>query len=295
MNVENLILKRDDETIIGQRFNSWTIISPHIYYNVYNNTNYVMCKCDCGNTEYVSFKDMKSNKSKHCLHCYDNKYIIINDFVSILLIYDFKTNSWIDTYVNTNCIDFLKSIGGNWYIKYSNTTVGRKEIICHIPKTNKLVYLSRVIVEYINELYNIKESSRCFYVDHINGDTLNNLYYPNFVYYNNLRKCTSRQNNLNTECAGYTKLNEISTTKYISQIYDSSGKNQRKIHLTKEECIKFNISLLNDEDKAFYYHSKTNPRNWEFTFGNSILTDDTFYDDNDFIHDDFIEIFNNLR
>lgn len=287
MTEDKLQVIKIDNNIINTRYNKWTIISPNIYYNSFNKSYYVKCMCDCGHIDFTTLKDIKSGKSKHCLHCYDNFVVVINDYISILKIHDFRKSSWENIFINTECVSNITT-DGNWYIKYSNSTDGRREIIRHIKSTKSLEYLSRFIVSCINKKYNIKQDTY-FQVDHINGDQFNNLYYPFNDYYNNLRVCTTRQNNLNIPCNGYTKKN----SSYIASIYVNSSARRKSFH-SPEECIEWNISQLSDIDKQYYYLSPYNPRNWDWTFSNTILNDEYDYNDTDFMDDDFEDIWDEI-
>ena len=159
--------------------------------------------------------------------------------------------------------------------------------------TDNLVSIHKLIFDYINILYNIKYIARPNdEIDHISGNVYNNLYIPHNSYYNNIRVCTNRQNQLNKPKLGYQTYCTKSGIYYIAKIRIENGKRKYKSFLSPQECIDWNISQLSDEDKSFYYHSPTNPRNWSWTFSNTILNAigyNDLYDEYDYNDEDFCD------
>lgn len=160
--------------------------------------------------------------------------------------------------------------------------------------TDNLVSIHKLIFEYMNKLCNIKYTFRLNdEIDHISGNVYNNLYIPYDSYYNNIRVCTNRQNQLNKPKRGYQVYHTKSGIYYIAKIRTGNGQRIYKQFSSPQECIDWNISQLSDEDKSFYYHSPTNPRNWNWTFSNTILNaigyndiySEYYYNDEDFVDD----------
>ncbi|MBO4736587.1 MAG: hypothetical protein J5614_09380, partial [Paludibacteraceae bacterium] len=185
--------------IFNVTYTAGTIIDPYKYYKSNNQYVHIRCAC-CGKDFYAIYHDIYSNHTKSCGHCYDNKFIIVNDLITIIKIYDHKQCEWKDVIINTDCVEYIKRIGNIW-INRNSLDKSREDLAITI--NHKTVTLSRIIVNYINSVIGINIDISNYQIDHINGDTYNNLYTPFDNYYNNLRICTQRQNLLNRECFGY--------------------------------------------------------------------------------------------
>ena len=276
MNIEKLKIKHVDSSLVGLRFGKLTIIEPYKYYRIdtSNDRNcHVKCVCDCGSIIYPKLKSLTTGHTKKCTHCTDNKFYILNDYVTIMEIYNSITNLYEPVLINTNCVNYIKMICNKYTISKSSN---RFNIIGHASNTQFLLY--RLIVNYINSQYNLPQLSREFDVDHISGNTFNNLYYPLddeiSRYYNNLRMCTRSQNNLNRYCLGYNYRPKHSIHFPYRSYIRISGKDFYGQFSSPQECINYNNQLilsLSPEDAKFYYHSPTNPRNDPTTFSNTIL------------------------
>ena len=275
-------IRKTDPKLNNLRFEKLVIIEPYKYYKSGNTHEFfVKCKCDCGNEVIVSATNLICHKTTtSCGHCYDNKYEIINDVISLLKIYDYTIGCWSAILINTECVDYLKSIG-NWHILHkSDGTIDIR--YCGGSNGLKLL-LHRTIVSYINQKYNLQPLTKDLQVDHISGNTFNNLYYPFDGYYNNLRMCTNKQNVLNTKCVGYKR----NKNKYLADI-TINGKRYIKSFQSPQDCINYNnrlIQTVSPIDATFYYHSPTNPRNWNWTFSNTILNA-IGYNDNEYAYKD---------
>ena len=74
------------KTLIGTRFNSWTIISDKtelVYYGKYKSCyRQVHCRCDCGEEKMVYLTLLQRNKSTCCLDCAHKKSLDQYEFVS---------------------------------------------------------------------------------------------------------------------------------------------------------------------------------------------------------------------
>ncbi len=161
-----------------------------------------------------------------------------------------------------------------WYINISTNPTYRVIVrgadkITERNRKASYSHLHRVIVSYINSKYNLPPLTDDLIVDHISGNTFNNLYYPFNDYYNNLRVCNNQQNTLNTPCQGYN----VENGKYRAKII-INGETYRKTCATPEECVKFDLDILmkiSPENANYYYLSPTNPRNDPTTFSNTYL------------------------
>ena len=263
----------------NKRFGNLTILDSNVYFRTNDKyyCQYFYCKCDCGNTLYVTRNSLMSGTTKTCGHCYNNRFIILNEYVTILQIYDYKNNDWIDTFINTNCIDYVSNIG-RCRILYNGHISNRGDIVISIRKQTdvEMLFITRVIVDYINQQCGLPPLTNDKQIDHISGNTFNNLYYPGddeiSKYYNNLRVCTNRQNNLNRPIIGYINNKNICPLKpYRASIMLENGRRKYKQFSSPQECIDWNESQLSSIDKPFYYYSKLNPRNDPTTFSNTIL------------------------
>ena len=287
MQINDLILFKIDNTILNKRYGKLVISSNELYHNKYHSLC-VKCNCDCGKTIYTKLSSLNNLKTTSCGHCHDNIYYTINDYVSYLNVYDYKYGLYIPTLVNTNMIDYLKTY--TWVIEHR---IGYNNDRCEI-RSQKVKYgphysLHRVIVSQINKQLRLPLLSDNVQVDHISGNLLNNLYYPgnDYIshYYNNLRMCTPRQNGLNKRCLGYVYKPFHNKNHPYQSYIKINDKLVSKYFSTIDDVIKFNISQLSDEDKSFYYHSPTNPRNWGWTFSNTILNA-IGYNDNEYCYND---------
>ena len=278
-------VKGVDERLVGTGFGIFTIIEPYRYELKHSPYNATFVKCECNLCKNQTFKDLAKMKAgisiNECQECTRNQYIELNEKVSILKIYDFVIENWIPVFVNTECLDLLKSYG-KWSIRRGNR--GCCRIKTSVPHN---AYMYRVIVDYINSKYNLPKLLDNQEIDHIDGNTFNNLYYPYDDYYNNLRVCDDYQNSLNRPCKGYTI--DKNTGRYAARI-SVRGVTHGKTFHTPQECIDYNNSLvskLSPEDAKYYYNHPDNPRNWPWTYSNSVLkplgfTDDDFAQNEDF-------------
>lgn len=277
---ENFEIRNVDNTLIGKTFTNLTIVEPNKYYQKGDTHSrlYVMCKCNCGKTQLFRYDGLIRGRIESCGHCYDNQYIILNDYVTILKVFDRYTEDWVDVLVNTECVDYLKS-KSTWYVNISTEPSAYRVIIRGADKlaerTKKASYshLHRVIVEYINQKYGLPPLQDDMQIDHISGNTFNNLYFPKndpiSKYFNNMRVCTGQQNTLNIPCQGY----HVVGNSYRSQL-TINGVVYRKTFETPEECIEYDLNMLKEispENMDYYYLSPTNPRNDPTTFSNTYL------------------------
>ena len=283
---------KENDNIINSRYGHYTIIKPYLLYDNHRRCH-VIAECDCGTIKTVNLYNLKHGISTSCGHCYDNKYEVINNYVSILKIYNKYIEYWDYILINTNCIEYLKTCG-RWRINkiLLSDMVTPYFSISTTVNHSETVLLSRVIVQYINSKYNLPPLSDDLQIDHISGNTFNNLYYPFndeiSKYYNNLRVCTQRQNGLNRPCIGFRK--RPINKKYETSIHITPQITKYKSFSSPQECINYNISQLSDIDKQYYYHSPSNPRNNPNTFSNTILNA-IGYNDNEYEYtdDDFNE------
>ena len=209
---ENFEIRNIDKSLVGKTFTNLTIIEPNKYYQKGDTHSrlFVMCKCNCGKTQLFRYDGLIRGRIESCGHCYDNQYIILNDYVSILKIFNRHTDDWVDILINTECVDYLKT-KSTWYININeNKHIEVRGAYKLSERTcNKSSYslLHRTIVSYINDKYNLPQLPDDLQVDHISGNTFNNLYYPFddkiSRFFNNLRICNNQQNNLNVSCIGY--------------------------------------------------------------------------------------------
>ena len=288
-NIDKLEIICEDKNIVGTEYGNLFICDPYKYRKVGTHNTYVKCKCICGNEMYTQLGGLKNGHTKSCGHCHDNYYTYINDYLSILKIYDTLYDDWVDILVNTNCVEYLLAFG-QWYINYHKNSVN-----IHKPEIRGVNHniLHRVIVQYINSQYNLQPLTNDLEIDHISGNTFNNLYYPFddeiSRYYNNLRMCTRRQNGLNRPCKIYHY--EPRGIRHYRTVLEYKGVIYRNSFLTPQECIPYNNKLIYDlspEDAKFYYFHQTNPRNDPTTFSNTILNaigynEDVKYSDTDFV------------
>ena len=275
---ETFEIRNVDNTLVGKTFTNLTIVEPNKYYQKGDTHSrlYVMCKCNCGRTQLFRYDGLIRGRIESCGHCYDNQYIILNDYVSILKIFNRHTDDWVDILVNTNCVEYLKS-KSTWYINMNDNqhveVRGANKYADQIKKKPSYSLLHRVIVDYINQKYNLSLLTDDQQIDHISGNTFNNLYYPGndniSKFFNNLRVCNNQQNNLNVDCLGYYKENN----KYRAHII-INGIHYKKVCNSPQECINFNIDMIKQhtpENLDFYIFSPTNPRNDPTTFSNTYL------------------------
>ena len=179
MVINSLKFVETDYSLINSCFGKLRIIDGCKYRH--NKNVYVKVECDCGNSLYAQLGSLKNGHTKSCGYCrYNfNEYQILNEYISFLKIYDTTMCDWDFILINTEIVDFLKSLC-NWQISYHSSLSQRKEIrgtIC--TKTGKThISLHRVIVDYINSKYNLSKLLDNQEIDHIDGNTFNNLYYP---------------------------------------------------------------------------------------------------------------------
>lgn len=262
--------------ILNKTYGYWTVISPYKYR--INNHYYYQTKCVCGSISYVRESSIKFNHSSSCKYCHSTKYEILTKDISIMWV--FNNVEYVPVLVNTDCVEILSNYV--WYFR-KRTTSNLYDVMTCLNGKTILVY--NIIFDFINKKYNIKYQNP-EQIDHIDGNTLNNLYFPFNINLNNLRCCTSRQNMLNIKSNGYIKR---SNGKYEAYINNSTNHQIHHICVSPQECITWNESQLLDIDKPFYYYSKLNPRNNPNTFSNTILNaigyndiDDDIFSDNDF-------------
>ena len=282
---EDYYVKGVDETLLNQTFGYLKIIEPFKYRLKCRKNNwdtFVKCGCSCGRTVITSYCRLKAGQTTTCNHCGDNEYVKINDIISFIKIYNYRNCIWEYVLVNTECVDYLKTFG-RWNIWHK--PCGH----IYITVNDKIGYLSRAVVSFINSKYNLPKLLDNQEIDHIDGNTFNNLYYPYDDYYNNLRVCNRQQNVLNEKAQGYTFRKEYGT--YQARIV-LNGSIHSKSFSTPQECIDHNNELLSKsfpELAKYYYHHPNNPRNWPWTFGNSVLGPIGFNDGNNINDEDFNE------
>ena len=280
-------VKGVDNRLVGTGFGIFTIIEPYRYELKHSPYNATFVKCECNLCKNQTFKDLAKMKAgisiSNCQECTRNRYIRLNDYVSILKIYDNKTMGWKMALVNTDCADYLKSLNSEWSVRYDM----KYNYIRIVSSNYGSKYLSRAIVDYVNKKYNLPDLSNETFVDHISGNIFNNLYYPDNDYYNNLRVCSSSQNSMNIPCDGYTL--DKDSGHFIATI-SIDGTIYRKSFHTTQECIDYNnslISQINPELSKYYYHHPDNPRNWSWTYSNSVLNSIGFNDSDFICNEDF--------
>ncbi len=288
LNEEDFILRNRNDSVFGLQFGNFTIVDSNEYTINSGKSHGIYVKCKCGICGKISFKqlcNLKAGRYVACSRCYENQYVKFDDVVSGVWIYDFRFSNWALILVNTECADYLKTFG-NWYINRDKG--GYTRVVSNSFKTQ--ITLARAIVSFINNKYNLPKLLDNQEIDHIDGNTFNNLYYPYDDYYNNLRVCTTQQNVLNESCKGYIK------RKTKSQRFQSwvtvNGKPYVKTFGSPQECIDYNNSLLSKsfpELSKYYYHHPNNPRNWPWTFGNTVLKAIGFNDDENINDEDFNE------
>ena len=146
-------VKGVDDRLVGTGFGIFTIIEPYRYELKHSPYTATFVKCECNLCKNQTFKDLAKMKAgisiNECQECTKNQYIVLNENVSILKIYDFVIENWILVFVNTNCLDLLKSYG-KWTIRRDRRSGIR--IKTSVPYN---AYMYRVIVDYINSKYNL--------------------------------------------------------------------------------------------------------------------------------------------
>ena len=292
--IDNLRVYRKNTPIFGMIFGNFEVIDSNEYVVANHSTQdpYIRCRCGiCGKISLKRRSNLICGRYIGCSKCYENRYVKFDDVVSGVWVYDFRFSNWTLILANTECVGYLKTFG-NWYInrdKGGYTRVVSNGIIDGNDSKTQIT-LARVIVDYINSKYNLPKLLDNQEIDHIDGNTFNNLYYPYDDYYNNLRVCTIQQNVLNEKCKGYVK-RKTKKTSFQSWIR-ICGKPHVKTFESPEECIDYNNSLLSKsfpELAKYYYHHPDNPRNWSWTFSNTVLKAIGFNDDENINDEDFNE------
>lgn len=295
------IIGRADE-LLGKRFGKLVVDRPYKFHKIgsalHSGSYHIHCKCDCGSEVYLFKHAVSKGKISDCgCSKLTNIYEVMNEYVSVL----YASNDPYKEYpilIPTSCVEYMKQQRFQWVLNFSYKSDHRIDVVAW-DRFNKIerVYIHRIIVGYINSKLGLPELTDDISIDHISGNTLNNLYYPgndyNSLYYNNLRYCNARQNLLNKPCKGYSYKPHNSKIKpYEACIRPSNSIGCiYRLCSSPEECIEWNISQLPDKDKPFYYHSKSNPRNWDWTYNallNSIgYNNITWFVDSDFSEDDY--------
>ncbi len=157
--------------LLGQKFNLLEVIR----YNGKNKygANLWLCKCNCGNEKVVSSGDLRNKKVQSC-GCLKkdksyfkkyNEYDINDECVKVYLNED-KSNSFI---CDNSDWELLKQYKWCFNDRYVSTIINKKRILIH-----------RLIMQPLENQE----------VDHIDNNPLNNKK-------NNLRICSSSENNMN--------------------------------------------------------------------------------------------------
>lgn len=292
------IIGRADD-LLGKRFGKLVVDRPYKFHKIgsalHSGSYHIHCKCDCGSEVYLFKHAVSKGKISDCgCSKLTNIYEVMNEYVSVL----YASNDPYKEYpilIPTSCVEYMKQQRFQWVLDFCYSTDNRIDIVAwdRFKRSNNRVYIHRIIVDYINSQLGLPKLSDDISIDHISGNTLNNLYYPgnDFIslFYNNLRNCNSRQNQLNKPCIGYRYKPHNSKLKpYEASIVNLYGNKVYKLFSTPEECIEWNISQLSDEDKPFYYHSKSNPRNWNWTY-NALLNSIGYNNITWFVDSDFSE------
>lgn len=229
------------QNLTGQKFGRLTVIERAE--NKGKNTMW-LCRCDCGNKTYVSRTHLKNGDIKSC-GCLNSelsalrrkKYNHYEHKDGYYIGYSEQGDKfYIDEcdYETINHIYWYK--GRNGYFYGDNV------------KTKKLVLLHRVIMEVLNEPNIV--------IDHINHNKTDNRR-------SNLRKCTVKQNNLNTmkkvtNTSGCTGVSwDKSRNKWKSVI----GYNHKTIHLGRftnyDEAVKIRKQAEEKYFGEFAYKENT--------------------------------------
>ena len=121
---------------------------------------------------FINKNDKYNYRNQNVIAGMTNQYEIIDDFVEMEV---FGKGIRHTTRFNKRHLEKAKSLNKTWYVKYISEG---KYVCCNIK--SKTIFLHRVI----------KDNPEGYVIDHINGDTLNNLD-------SNLRKCSIKENSRN--------------------------------------------------------------------------------------------------